>query len=148
MKRLSNIIIGLCEKLDNSGKFKKADHYEDMMIRFSRDYADSPEFTKILDSIGTQEADEDLQLYNAVHGEEPPGYDSPVDINDPFQTRESIHNLMLERGAYKLEYEMLLAAPTLTKDEKKKRDQLWTRMEEIDVELQNLHDTIEANRFN
>ena len=55
---------------------------------------------------------------------------------------------MLERGAYKLEYEMLLAAPTLTKEEKKKRDQLWTRMEEIDVELQNLHDTIEANRFN
>ena len=116
------------------------------MYRLSRDYSDSPEFRRIMDYIGSDEDLEDTKLFNAIHGEEMPGYGEEFNDDDPLQVSEIIKNLKLEREAYNTEYKMLLKESNPSTEER--RDILWNRVEEIDIELQQLHDRLESKKYN
>jgi len=149
MKNIISITNKLCKKLDASGAYEKADYFDGLMVKMARDYSDSPTFKKILDSIGTYEDLENDKLYHAIHGHgNPPGYDDDLDLDDSMSVEQMIKTLHLERSAFDVEYKMLLAKPVLSFGETKKKEQLWNRIEKIDMELQQLHDSMESKKFN
>jgi len=148
MKQFTEIINKLCDRLDKNGDFKKSDYFQKSLIKIARDYSESPEFMDIFDSIGEDEDLEDLSTYNSIYGDEPPGYGEELDLNNPLKLQEHIKNLKLEREAYNLQYKMLLKEDPISFRENEKKIQLWNRMEEIDLELQKLHDKMESKKFN
>jgi len=149
MKNIISITNKLCKKLDANGSYAKADYFDGLMTKMARDYSDSPTFKKILDSIGTDEDLDNDRLYRAFHGDEDmPGYSEDLDLEDDMSAEQMIKTLHLERSAFDVEYKMLLAKPVLSFGETKKKEQLWNRIEQIDMELQQLHDSMESKQFN
>ena len=148
MKKIISITNKLCEKLDANGAYTKADYFDGLMIKMARDYSDSPSFKRIMDSIGTDEDLEDDRLYRAVNGDDMPGYGDDLDLGDTMDAEQMIKTLSLERSAFDIEYKMLLAKPMLSFRENQKKEQIWNRIEQIDIELQEIHDSMESKQFN